>query len=102
MLFLHIQQCIIQVYWNWAENAIIRAVDEAETFNKACPEVKSKLGELALKWLQQTSRALERDPNPIATLTGMWSMMRLVCRCGSDCLKVVSQMTQELIGKLAS
>ena len=81
---------------------MIAKVDEAETFTKACPNMKSKLAGLSIKWLQQTSHALDGDPNPIAALTGMWSMMRLVCRCGIDCLKVVSQMTEELIGKLVS
>ena len=79
---------------------MISTVDKAETFTKACHEVKSKLADLSIQWLQQTCLALQTYPNPTATLTGIWSLMRLVCRCGSDCLKVVSQMTQELIGKL--
>ena len=82
---------------------MIAAVDEAKTFVKASPEVKSKLADLSIKWLRQTSLILEWDPNPTATLTGMWRVMRLVCRCATstvDCLEVVKQMTQELIGKL--
>ena len=84
---------------------MIAAVDEAKTLVKAGPEVKSKLASLSIKWLRQTSFTLERDPNPTATLTGMWSLMRLVCRCATDsddCLEVVKQMTQELIGRLVS
>ena len=82
---------------------MITAMDEAKTFIKASPEVKCKLTGLAIKWLTQTCAALEKDSNPTATLTGMWSMMRLVCRCATDtddCLKVVKQMTQKLIRKL--
>ena len=93
----------IQVLRNVAENAMIAAVDDAKTFLKASPAMKSKLVGLTIKWLSQTCVTLEGDPNPTATLTGMWSMMRLVCRCATDtddCLKVVKQMTQELIGEL--
>ena len=91
----------IQVFRHKAENVMIAALDEANTFTKACLEVKSKLAGLSIKWLTQTCLDLERSPNPTATLIGMWSMMRLVCRCATDdCLKVVRQMTQELIGKL--
>ena len=82
---------------------MISAVDEAKTFAMASPEVKSKLADLTIKWLLKTCVTLERDPNPTATLTVMWSMMRLVCRCATDtddCLKVVKQMTQKLIGEL--
>ena len=82
---------------------MINAVDEAKTFIVASPEVKSKLAGLTIKWLSQTCHTLERDSNPTATLTEIWSMMRLVCRCATDtddCLKVVKQMTQELIGEL--
>lgn len=80
---------------------MIAVVDEAETFTKACPEVHSKLAGLSIKWLTQTCLTLERDPNPIATLTGMWGMMRLVCRCAEEnCLQVVNEMTQKLIGTL--
>ena len=80
---------------------MITALDEAKTLIKASPEVKSKLADLSIKWLRQTSLTLERNPNPTVTLTGMWSLMRLVCRCATstdDCLKIVKQMTQELIG----
>ena len=82
---------------------MISTVDEAKTFAMASPEVKSKLADLTIKWLSQTCVTLEGDPNPTATLTGMWSMMRLVCRCATstdDYLMVVKQMTQELIGEL--
>ena len=76
-------------------------MDDDETFTKACPAVKSKLADLSIKWLQQTRLAVEGYPDPTTVLTGMWKMMRLVCRCGTgDCLKVIRQMTQELIGKL--
>ena len=81
---------------------MITAVDEAKSFIETSPEVKSKLAGLCIKWLSQTCVNFERDPNPTATLTKMWSMMRLVCRCATDtddCLKVVKQMTQELIGE---
>ena len=89
-----------QVYRNWAENVIITTVEETETFTKACPKVKSKLASLSIEWLTETCLALESYSNPTATLTVMWSVMRLVCRCGTDdCLEVVRKMTQELIGK---
>lgn len=78
---------------------MIALVDEAETFAKACPEVQSKLAGLSIQWLRETCLTLQRDPNPVTTLTGMWGMMRLVCRC-TNYLQLVSQMTQELIGKL--
>ena len=90
----------MQVYCNWAAKAMITTMDEEATFTKACPEVKSKLADLSIKWLQQTCLALESCADPTAALTGIWNMMRLVCRCGTDdCLKVIKQMTQELIGK---
>ena len=82
---------------------MITTVDDATIFLKASAEVKSKLAGLTLKWLKKTCVTLESDSNPTATLTGMWGMMRLVCRCATDnddCLKVVKQMTLELIGKL--
>ena len=100
--FLHaVSYCLdlcnlFQVFRNWAENAMITAVDEARTFAMASPEVKSKLAGLCIKWLSQTCVTLEGDPNPTATLTKMWSMMRLVCRCATDtddCLKVVADDT---------
>ena len=78
---------------------MITVVDESDTLAKASTEVRSKLASQSIKWLTQTCLALEGDPNPITTLTGMWGIMRLVCRCGTDdCMKVVKQMTQELIG----
>ena len=70
-------------------------------FSKASPEVHSKLAELSKQWLNETYHSLEEDPNLAATLMGMWCMMRLVCRCTKhNCLQVIKQMTQELIGKL--
>ena len=76
-------------------------MDEAELFSKASPEVHSKLAELSIQWLKETCHSLEQDPNPAATLMGVWCMMRLVCRCTKhNCLQVIKQMTQELIGKL--
>ena len=101
ILTLALAQFITQVYHNWAMKAMITSVDEAEIFTKACCDVKSKLAGLTIKWLQETCLALESHPNLTAVLTGMWNMMRLVCRCGTgDCLKVVKLMTQELIGRL--
>ena len=76
-------------------------MDEAELFSKASPEVHSKLAVLSIQWLNETCHSLEEDPNLAATLMGMWCMMRLVCRCTKhNCLQVIKQMTQELIGKL--
>ena len=76
-------------------------MESAAIFTRACDEVKLKLNDLCIRGLQQTNLALESYPDPTAVLTWMWNVMRLLCRCETgNCLKVVGQMTQELIGKL--